>query len=100
MILLYPWAPPEAPISAVNVVPFIAVIRLGVNPAQLVQRGAVVHSSTPSRVRSSGCVEAREMKVCQLCQLQAPSILTSRSGKMLKCSGTSWSQSPDNVSVL
>ena len=52
----YPCTPPEAPISAVNVPPLGAVMRLVVKAVQFVQLGAAVHSLTGSRVRLSGCV--------------------------------------------
>lgn len=54
----YPGSPPDAPISATNVVPLSALMLLGVNPVQLVQRGAVVHSFNISRVRLSGIDDA------------------------------------------
>ena len=50
----YPWAPPDAPISAVNVRPSGATMDEFVNGSQFVHVGGDVHSLTGSLVRLSG----------------------------------------------
>ena len=78
-----------------NVVPVIDVIALGENPSQLVQRGAVVHSSVALRVRLIGTAK----EICQSTD-SSENLQTSGSGKVLKCGGASWSQRPNNVCAL
>ena len=60
----YPWAPPEAPISAVNILLSGAVMRLVVNAVQFVHLGAAVHSLTGSRVRLSDGVVTEYKREC------------------------------------